>query len=141
MGTRTQDLTATAKPVADRLARRVGHLKVALSAGIIALDHLDSPDREAMIGMANEVREETIDLYAERRALLELRDFVRQRMMLIGDKIHPTAKPICDKVIELADRGIAEHCLVTDDHRLARSKKDLARSRESELPQTGDGTG
>lgn len=137
MGTRTEDLTPSAKPIADRLAKRVGHLKVALSAGIIALNHLDADDKEAMIGLANDAAEEVVDLYAERRALIELKTFVIERMLLIGDFIHPTAKPICDKVLELANRGIAHHVMLKAEIALTWTDEEKREALESILLHAG----
>ena len=53
MATRTNDLTEFAKSIADNMAMRCGTLKVALSAGIIALSKLSAEDRERAIAEAN----------------------------------------------------------------------------------------
>lgn len=53
MATRTSDLTEKAKSIADDMALRCGTLKVALSAGIIALSRLSAEDREKCIAEAN----------------------------------------------------------------------------------------
>lgn len=52
MGTRTNDLTEFAKPVADHLYKRIGSLKIVLSAGVIALSKLSPDEREKMISEA-----------------------------------------------------------------------------------------
>ena len=52
MGTRTNDLTEFAKPIADNLANRCGSLKRVLSAGILALDDMSPGDREYYMAKA-----------------------------------------------------------------------------------------
>jgi len=52
MAKRTNDLTLAAQPVAEELAQRCGSLKHVLSAGILALNDLDSDAREAYMNDA-----------------------------------------------------------------------------------------
>lgn len=52
MAKRTNDLTLAAQPVAEELAQRCGSLKHVLSAGILALNALDSDAREAYMNDA-----------------------------------------------------------------------------------------
>lgn len=61
MGTRTNDLTEFAKPVADYLYKRIGSLKVVLSAGVIALSKLSPDEREKIIAEANGLGLESLD--------------------------------------------------------------------------------
>ena len=69
MATRTTDLTASAKPIADEMAIRCGTLKVALSAGIIALSKLSAEQREQAIAEANGRRPGLADDAAEVEAV------------------------------------------------------------------------
>jgi len=61
MATRTNDLTEFAKPLADLLHKKVGSLKVVLSAGVIALSKLSAEEREQMIGEANGLNSDNLN--------------------------------------------------------------------------------
>jgi len=60
MATRTNDLTEFAKPIADLLYKKMGSLKIVLSAGVIALSKLSAEQREQMIAEANGLGLETL---------------------------------------------------------------------------------
>lgn len=52
MGSRAEDLTLAAKPIAQDLARSYGSLKNVLSAGVIAFSQLTSIEREKVMKAA-----------------------------------------------------------------------------------------
>lgn len=73
MATRTNDLTEFAKPVADYLYKRIGSLKLVLSAGVIALSKLSPDEREKMIAEANGLGLDNLDCPDEfRRRVTEI---------------------------------------------------------------------
>jgi uncharacterized protein (DUF1684 family) len=58
-----RNLTAQAKPVAERLIKQIGKIQTVLSAGIIALDKLSFEDRLKAIAEANGVEGAKLELY------------------------------------------------------------------------------
>jgi hypothetical protein len=74
MPTRTNDLTESAKPIADKLVAQYGVVKKVLSAGILALDDLMPEEREYYMAKAAGVDLPISDDAFRRRVLRILED-------------------------------------------------------------------
>lgn len=60
MATRINDLTEAVKKDAEKLTAKCGTLKMALSAGIVALMHASAEEREHFMELASGFHEETV---------------------------------------------------------------------------------
>lgn len=150
MGKRTESLYPHAKDVADRLADRLGNQKLVLSAGVILLSKIKGEDREVACQEAKGDATEQLDLYAERAALLEAKEWIFEMRFTAARTGEREARTLFDDLMEILDKGLNARIRrepsnqteeASSDRRLARSKKDRALSRQSTPPQKLAGSG
>ena len=110
MASRKQDLTEAAQAVAPGLLRRLGTLKLALSAGLIILNKLTPDDRDTVMLEATGEPEEALDLYAEARAIEDIRRKLTEALHMVKYGGHgPDLDSFCEELLDIATKGQQDH--------------------------------
>lgn len=100
MATRIDDLTEAARPIAAEMMQRTGNLKLALSAGVVALSKLSADDREQAISIANGAKAVAFDLYTAQQKMKRIRSLAEEQRLKAGLKKDTDTEAFCAKVLE-----------------------------------------